>query len=442
VIIGGDPGSAGSGGLGFPDPPTGSPGDIDGISRSLSSAADDFENVESGLRGASATLAEDWKGYAANAYHACSDGLASVARGGAASLRDCARAVSGYSRALDHAQSEIRRLRVLYEAAVAAEASAMTAASGLENRLASATKYSDITKLNSHISADQGSAANAAYSAAGYARQAAAVLEEFKQAQSRYTQLLTGATLPNGSRGPGSPFGPFAEPAGAPGPGFGLPFAGGAAMPGVLPGVYGGVIPTGNPYSNNQIPGYGPYYDAGHQNLTSPGDLTDVIAGVATLGVDLPVGAVGGALARKLAALAAEMGLGTAGREAAAQTGDDAFEQLLKEIEEKGRVPSSSSSQRAASAARERAAQAADAAQSEARAKVMDAGLNALSAGGVSLPPGVQHILVELSARGGLYLGYAVAKLVEIRNALDAVGGPAANAGIHAINGILEVISR
>lgn len=443
MIVGGDPGSAsGGGGGGFPDPPTGSPGEIDSIVRSLSSAADDFESVESGLRSASATLAEDWQGYAANAYHACSEGLASVARGGAESFRDCAQAVSGYSRALDHAQSEIGRLRVLYDAAMTAEASAASAASTLGNKLASATKPAEMTKLNNKISSAQTDAANAAYSASGYARQATAVLEDFTQAQSRYTQTLTGTTLPNGRPGPASPFGPFAEPPGAAGPGFGLPVSGGAAMPGVLPGVYGGVIPTGNPWSQNQIPGYGAYYDSGHQNLTSPGDVTNLIVAVATLGTGGAIEDLGGALGRKLASLAAEMGLGAGGREAVQEAGADEYAQILKELEERGRVPTSSSSQRVAWAGRKQAIQEATAAQAEVRGKVADAALNVITKGGVALPPGLHEILVEVAAHGGVYLGWAVAKLVAMRNALAGAGGPLANAGIHMIDGILKAISR
>src|SRR6202035_1084994 len=129
VIPGGNPGG---GGVAFPNPPTGSPGEITAIARSLSSAADDLERVGGGLRGASATLAQDWQGYAANAYHASSEGLATVAHGGAASFRDCAQALSGYSSALDHAQSEIHRLRGLYDAEVAAQASAAGTIGGLQ----------------------------------------------------------------------------------------------------------------------------------------------------------------------------------------------------------------------------------------------------------------------------------------------------------------------
>jgi uncharacterized protein YukE len=241
MIIAGDPGTA-SGAAGFPDPPTGSPGGVAAIARSLSSAAEDFDRVHGRLNVASSTLAEDWQGYAAAAYHACSDGLASVARGGAESFRDCADALTGYSRALDHAQSEIHRLRGLYDAAMAAEASAAGAVSGLQNKLGAATKQSDITKLSDKISSDQTAVQNAGFSASGYARQATAVLEEFRQAESRYAQVLDGARLtPNGGPAPGSPFEPF-EPVGAPGPGFGVPATVGSVVPGLLAGAFGGVI--------------------------------------------------------------------------------------------------------------------------------------------------------------------------------------------------------
>jgi uncharacterized protein YukE len=312
VIAGGNPaGTAGVGG--FPDPPTGSPGDIAAIARALSGAADDLEHVDGGLRGASATLATDWQGYAAAAYHGASDGLASVARGGAESFRDCARAVSGYSGALEQAQSEIHRLRVLYDAAMAAEASAGSTVSGLQNKLASATKPAQISKLNTGISSAQSDAQNAAFDASGYARRASSTLDEFKHTQARYAQVLSGARLtPGGGPAPGSPFVPF-EPAGAPGPGFGVPLTAGAIFPGLLSSAYGGVIPVGNPWAN-PIPGYGRYEDDTTPEAVPTNDLANAVALVAAPEAAGPVEDLLGSGARTLAE---RLGIGTAEREAA-----------------------------------------------------------------------------------------------------------------------------
>lgn len=113
MILGGDPSGGGPGSAAFPRPPRGSPGGIAAAARALSQAADDLDRADGGLHGASSMLASDWQRYAAAAYHASSDGLAVVARGGDETFRECARAVSGYGRALDRAPWEIRRLCVL-----------------------------------------------------------------------------------------------------------------------------------------------------------------------------------------------------------------------------------------------------------------------------------------------------------------------------------------
>lgn len=432
MIIGGDPGSEGSGsGDGFPDPPTGSPGEIGAIARALEGAAEDFESLESGLRGASATLAEDWQGYAAAAYHACSDGLASVARGGVESFHDCAHAVSGYSRALDHAQSEIRRLRVLYDAAMAAEASASTAAGGLQNKLAAAKKPAEVTKLNNKITSDDTDAQNAAYDAGGYARQATAVLDEFNAAQARYTQVLTGARLtPNGGPAPGSPFLP-SEPAGAPGPWFGAPAFAGAA--GNLPGAYGGVIPAGNPLSvSDQIPGYGIYYDATHGNLTSPADLTDVIVAVVSLGT-------GGPLEDLAARAAARLGIGAAGRVAVDEAGEAAYKQTMKDLLDRGLNKSLARAN--AGVARSTAVDDTTAAQAAARKTLVVGTVKALGQRGV-LPTGVADAVSAWAQGNGMYTGWAVAKLVSLRIALVKSGSSAGFQAARAVAGILKLMGK
>jgi hypothetical protein len=313
-VIAAGAGGAGPGGAGaFPDPPTGSPGELAGVSRALAGAGEDLDRVETGLRGASATLAADWQGYAAAAYHACSDGLAGVAHGGAESFRDCARAVSGYAAALDHTQSEIRHLRTLYDAACAAETAASGAVSDLHLRLAAAAKPHEISSLGSQLSRAQSDAQSAATSAVAYARQASDVLTEFHQAESRYAAVLDGATLtPGGAPAPGGPWLPF-EPAGTPGPGFGTPYTAAGPVPGLLASVFGGVIPVGDAW-NSPIPGYGVYMDATTPEAVADGDLTTAIVGVATLGAarvltDLGEGA--------LRAVVARIGIGDAGPAAA-----------------------------------------------------------------------------------------------------------------------------
>ena len=80
MIAGGDGGGAGTA---FPDPPKGSPGEIGAIARSFHDAAAQLDQCEHGLKGASAGLAGDWQGYAANAYQASSSGLAVLARAAA-----------------------------------------------------------------------------------------------------------------------------------------------------------------------------------------------------------------------------------------------------------------------------------------------------------------------------------------------------------------------
>jgi uncharacterized protein YukE len=427
MIVGGNPGA----GAVFPDPPTGSPGEIAAIARSLSGVGDDLEHVDGRLHGASATLAQDWQGWAAAAYHACSDGLASVARGGAESFHACAQAVAGYSHALEHAQSQIKRLRVLYDAATAAEASASSALGGLQSKLASTTKASAVSDLNSRIASAQTASQDAAFSATGYARQAAAVLAEFKHAEGRYTQVLAGARLtPGGGPAPGSPFRPF-EPAGAPGPGFGVPATAGAIFPGLLAGAYGGVIPVGDPWASD-IPGYGVYMDATHGNATSPGDLTNLI-GLLAGGVIGPFRGLG---EEWLIKLAAAVGVGGVGRTAVDEAEQKAIAKALQEA--LGGGTRRAEAQGLARAAGGKAAAAQLAAQNVTRSKLVETIAGAAASRGL-LPTGAADLLTTMARGGQLYTAYGIAKLVALRDALARAGGLA---GAHVIDVILRVVGR
>ena len=102
-----------------------------------------MEHVAGGLHGASSALESDWQGYAAAAYHSSSQGLAAVASGGAETFRRCAHAVSGYATALDHAQSEIRRLRTLYDDALRRQTAATNLAGWLVGTITPHTKPAD-----------------------------------------------------------------------------------------------------------------------------------------------------------------------------------------------------------------------------------------------------------------------------------------------------------
>lgn len=307
---------------GFPDPPTGSPGEISAIARSLGQAARELEETERGLTGATEALVADWSGYAANAYRSSSGALAAAGRGATASLRECAEAVSGYGVALETAQTELGRLRGQYEEAKGREAAAAASATSLATHLAAATKSSAIHQLKGDISTANSQAGTAGEEAAGYVHRAAQVLEEFHRAEQRYMQTLAGgATVVGGRSLPaGSPFAaPFAG-VGQTGAGFGVPYT---TFGGIVPGglsEYAGVIPVGDPWRSD-IPGYGTYLDSREGNASSPSDLTDAITFLAApvagkLGEEVLVN--GGR------ALMEEVGIGGAGREAAARAGQEA----------------------------------------------------------------------------------------------------------------------
>ena len=177
MIAGGDGGGAGTA---FPDPPKGSPGEIGAIARSFHDAAAQLDQCEHGLKGASAGLAGDWQGYAANAYQASSNGLAIVARAAAETFRECGGAMSGYAKALEHAQSEIQRLRRLYDDAQTRQVNAATAASHLSTQLAAATKPAEVHQLQGEFTHASNQVTGAADEASGYAGRAVQVLSDFQ----------------------------------------------------------------------------------------------------------------------------------------------------------------------------------------------------------------------------------------------------------------------
>ncbi len=278
-----DPGS-GTGAASFPDPPKGDPGAIAAIARTLSGAGDELHHVGSGLRAASASLALDWQGYAASAYHSSSQGLAAVAHGGSGEFRDCAHAVAGYGTALDHAQSEIKRLRMLWERGPAADDDGdRSRPTGSARRPRPPPPRRG--RPAEHPAAQRpDQASGAGREADGYARRAQQVLDDFTHTASGYEQTLAG-TRPGT---PGTPFGSAVRRARRPSPGFGAPlepFAGpgaGVVAPDGLSNLTG-VIPVGDPW-NSPIPGYGFYKDATTPEAVPDDDLTNLIVGVGDAG--------------------------------------------------------------------------------------------------------------------------------------------------------------
>jgi uncharacterized protein YukE len=321
IPAGGSAAGAGSAG-GFPALPTGSPGEISAIARSLGQAASELEQTEHGLTSATEALMADWSGYAANAYRGSSGALAGAARGASASLRECAGAVSGYAAALEAAQTELTRLQGLYEEAKAREAAAAANASALDWHLATATKSAARHQLQGDISNADHQASSAGDEAAAYMQRAVQVLDEFHHQESRYMQTLAGGGEVVGGRSlpAGSPFAAPFSGVGATGAGFGVPYT---AFGGIVPGglaSFDGVIPVGNPWSSD-IPGFGVYLDGQTENLQPTNDLT---AAITFLAAPVAGKAAEELLATGGRAFMEEVGIGSAGRESAAQAGHDA----------------------------------------------------------------------------------------------------------------------
>lgn len=440
--------SSASGGLAFPDPPKGSPGAIGAAARSLTEAAGDLERTESGLRGASASLQADWQGWAAQAYHGCSDGLALVARGGAETFHECAHAVTGYATALDSAQSEIRRLRLQWEDAKRRQGAAQGLASHLGTALVAAHKHADITRLEGQTTTADNQARDAGIEADAIARRAVHVLEDFKHAADRCTQVLSGIR-PGRPGGPlGSPF----TPAGAPGPGFGVPFSSfnlpgnGATVDPHALDPFAGVLPTGLP-GPPQIPGLGLYLDEQHPGAVGTSDLTDLIVALATGGA----GALKDLGENGLRALAESLGIGATGRAAVTASGIEAklaaevgnlrkIVQLDKNgnpiLDASGNpivttMPGKYSAQTLAELAKR-------ASQVDGRIKIGSELASRLGdAGALPLPPMVREVLTHVAENRVVFGAATVVKLVAARDVLLRAGGPVAARAASAISSIL-----
>lgn len=400
MIAGG--GSSGSS-AGFPDPPKGSPGEIAGIARSLDSAAGDLDQCDSGLRGASSSLAGDWQGYAANAYQAASGVLAGVSKAAAETFRDCSHALSGYSKALEHAQTEMGRLRRLYDDAQTRQISAAHTASTLSTKLAAATKPADIDKLQGSLSQASGQASDAGDEASGYARRAVQVLNDFHHDASRYSQVLSGGRVGPGKSLPaGSPFAAPFSGAGVPGLGFGVPFMPGGfggAVPGGLD-AYNGVMPVGDPW-NSDIPGYGVYMDSITPEAVPTNDITNVVM-VATLPFG---GAIEDVLAGGGRALAEELGVGAGGREAVDKAGTDAFQQVMDRGDYRTGDPLNSSKLRDANTAQRDARIGKQVDQEAAQNETGESVLDQLDRSEL-IPPGVKEVVSHAMVYRGVYRTY------------------------------------
>lgn len=316
--------AAGSGSVpGFPQIPLGSPGEIDGIARSLQQAATDLESSQRTLLGAEGTLYGDWQGDAASAYMAASGSLAGVVSAASVTFREVAGALNGYSGALDRTQTEMGRLRGLYEGAVHRQAMASSTVGGLTNALAAATKPAEVHQLQGDITRASGQVTGAGDEAGGYVRQAVQLLDEFHREESRYMQVVQGGRV---GHDPSLPVGsPLALPmvgAGIPGVGFGVPYCTTVAT-GFMPGgldAFNGVAQVGDPW-NSPIPGYGYYMDATTPEAVPTNDLTDAITFVAAPFTGGPLEDV---LTMGARGLAEDFGIGAVGREAVDTAGQEA----------------------------------------------------------------------------------------------------------------------
>ncbi len=432
-MIGGGAGGGGSatGNATFPDPPKGDPGGITTAARALRNAADDLEHAEGGLHGAKAELEADWQGYAAAAYHSSSSTLARITRGAAETFKDCAHAVSGYATALDHCQSEIKRLRHAWQAAKHRQAANEALALKLTTSITATTKPDDATRISTQATTASGQATDAGTEADGYAQRATTALNEFTHKASAYRGTLEGSSP---GEAPG-PFGAsFAAP-GTPGRSFGLPSDGFplSADPNALT-PYNGVIPVGDPW-NSLISGYGFYKDATTPEVEPTDDLTNAILLIATLGgsggVDLGANA--------LKAVAERLGIGAAGREAVTEAGEQAYEKEIAEAIASGEGKHASFVRILARAreARLGAGAETESAQQEARADLIDGLLDNADKAGV-LPDGVKDAVADLAHNGWAYTSYTTAKLDAVRTALLKTSNPAARAAARIIGTILR----
>jgi uncharacterized protein YukE len=431
-------GGGAGGAMPFPDPPKGDPGAISGCASVLQRAAGDLDHAEAGLHGANGSLQADWQGFAAQAYHAASSGLAAVTRGGAQTFRECASAVSRYGSDLDHVQSELRGLKRLYEDALRRQAAADGLAGRLQTALGSATKQSEISTLGTQIGNAQQQALDAVTEANGHARRAQNLVNDFKRKAQGYAAALSGQALGH----PGPLGSPFSAP-GMPGAGFGIPNPGGL-FPGVNPDgldPYRGVIPVGDPW-NSSIPGYGIYMDATHGNATSPDDLTDLITFFAG---GLAAGPLKDLGERALSTVLGGLGYGSAAAEglSAAQIREatNALDELVASGAARGSTPLRDLAPTAIDDGRALGAAKYAVDLHEVRATLGDLLLKVANSK-VPLPPGASEIASEVMHRGWVYSSYALARLGQLQHALEASASPVAREAANAMGTILRASGR
>ena len=366
-------------------------------------AAGQLDQCEYGLKGASASLTGDWQGYAANAYQASSNGLATVAKAAAETFRECGSAMAGYAKALEYAQSEIQRLRRLYDDAQTRQTAAATAATNLSTKLAGATKPAEVNQLQGELTRASNQATGAGDEASGYAGRAVQVLNEFHREESKYSQTLAGGRVGPGKNIPaGSPFAAPYTGTGLPGLGFGVPvFPGGF---GVSPGgldPYDGVIPVGDPW-NSDIPGYGMYMDSITPEVVPTDDLTNAIMLIAAPEVAGPVEDL---LAAGGRAAAERMGIGAIGRGAVDDAGQQAFDQVIARGSYKTGDPLNTAKLREAYGAKRAAQIQTEVEQDATRSETADAFLDNLDKSEL-IPPGVKEAVSHAMTYGGVYRTY------------------------------------
>lgn len=397
----------------FPEPPTGSPGEIEAIARSLQQAATELEHTERGLTSATEALVADWSGYAANAYRSSSGALAAAARGASATVRDCAEAVAGYARALETTQTDMARLKRLYDDAKGRETAAAATATTLGGHLAAATKPAAIHQLDGDISNANHQAFDAGEEATGYAIQASHSVDEFHRLETRYIQTLTGGQTSVAGRSlpAGSPFAPAFSGTGAAGVGFGVPYtAFGGIVPGGLSG-YDGVIPVGDPW-HSDIPGYGAYLD-GRTPVEPTDDLTDAITFVAA--------PFAGKAAEELLvtggrAFMEDVGIGGAGQEAAARAGQDAYLKDFYSGDYRTGDPLNTAKMGRALQARQAGAATMEAGQEETQNRLSAQILDALDKAD-RIPPGVKEVaehILQMRTYYGTRLTQAAQALIRL----------------------------
>ncbi|MGH2892155.1 MAG: hypothetical protein ACRDPM_02640, partial [Solirubrobacteraceae bacterium] len=356
---------------------------------------------------------------------------AQVARAAAETFRDCAHAVSGYATALDHCQSEIKRLRHVWEHAKHRQAANEALALKLTTSITATTRPDAATRINTQAATASGQATDAGVEADGYALRATTALNQFTHKASSYRGRLEGYS-------PGEAPGPFGAPFTAPGtPGrtFGLP-SDGVQLPGDAHSLdpYNGVIPVGDPW-NSPIPGYGIYKDATTPEVEPTDDLTNFVLLIATLGGGSAADFGGNALK----AIAERLGLGTAGRQAVKEAGEEAYEKEIADAIASGEGKHASFVKilQRARDARLGAGAETESAQQEARADLIDDLLDNADKAGV-VPDGVKDVVAELAHHGWAYTSYTTAKLDAVRTALLKTSNPAARAAAKIIGTILR----